>query len=39
MEKVLLDQGFPVSGGAGVAAAIQMYQQFAQQPAEVGARK
>lgn len=39
LEKVLLDQGFPVSGGAGVAAAIQMYHQFTQQPAEVGARK
>jgi alanine-glyoxylate transaminase/serine-glyoxylate transaminase/serine-pyruvate transaminase len=41
-EKVLLDQGFPVSAGAGVAAAIQMYHQFTQQltqPAEVGARK
>ncbi len=39
IEKVLLDQGFSVPGGAGVAAAIRMYQQFAQQPAEVGARK
>jgi alanine-glyoxylate transaminase/serine-glyoxylate transaminase/serine-pyruvate transaminase len=42
MEKVLLDQGFPVSAGAGVGAAVQMYHQFTQhaaQPAEVGARK
>ena len=39
LEKVLLDQGFGVPAGAGVAAAIRMYQQFAQQPAEVGARK
>ncbi|HWF37696.1 MAG TPA: alanine--glyoxylate aminotransferase family protein [Candidatus Acidoferrales bacterium] len=39
IEKVLLDQGFSVPAGVGVAAAIRMYQQFAQQPAEVGARK
>src|SRR5579872_5565909 len=39
LEKVLSDQGFSAPAGAGVAAAIQMYQQFAQQPAEVGARK
>jgi alanine-glyoxylate transaminase/serine-glyoxylate transaminase/serine-pyruvate transaminase len=39
IEKVLLDQGFSVPAGAGVAAAIRMYQQFAAQPAEVGARK
>jgi alanine-glyoxylate transaminase/serine-glyoxylate transaminase/serine-pyruvate transaminase len=38
LEKVLLDQGFAVPPGAGAAAAIRMYQQFAQ-PAEVGARK
>jgi alanine-glyoxylate transaminase/serine-glyoxylate transaminase/serine-pyruvate transaminase len=38
LEKVLLDQGFGVLSGAGVAAAIRMYQHFAQ-PAEVGARK
>ena len=38
LEKVLLDQGFHVPAGAGVAAAIRMYQQLAQ-PAEVGARK
>jgi len=38
LEKVLLDQGLAVPGGAGVAAAIRMYQQFTQ-PAEVGARK
>jgi alanine-glyoxylate transaminase/serine-glyoxylate transaminase/serine-pyruvate transaminase len=38
IEKVLLDQGLHVPAGAGVAAAIQTYQQFAQ-PAEVGARK
>jgi alanine-glyoxylate transaminase/serine-glyoxylate transaminase/serine-pyruvate transaminase len=38
LEKVLLDQGFSVPPGAGAAAAIRMYQQFAQ-PAEVGARK
>lgn len=38
LEKVLLDQGFGVPAGAGVAAAIRMYQQFAQ-PAEVGAKK
>jgi alanine-glyoxylate transaminase/serine-glyoxylate transaminase/serine-pyruvate transaminase len=38
LEKVLLDQGFAVPPGAGVAAAIRIYQQFAQ-PAEVGARK
>jgi alanine-glyoxylate transaminase/serine-glyoxylate transaminase/serine-pyruvate transaminase len=34
-EKVLLDQGFPVPSGAGVAAAIHMYRRFAQ-PASVG---
>jgi alanine-glyoxylate transaminase/serine-glyoxylate transaminase/serine-pyruvate transaminase len=43
LEKVLLDQGFSVSSGAGVAAAIHTYRQFAQQTtevaAEVGARK
>jgi len=38
LEKTLTDQGFPVPAGAGVAAAIHMYQQF-MQPAEVGARK
>jgi alanine-glyoxylate transaminase / serine-glyoxylate transaminase / serine-pyruvate transaminase len=38
LEKVLLDMGFHAPAGAGVAAAIRMYQQLAQ-PAEVGARK
>ncbi len=38
LEKVLLDQGFHVPAGSGVAAAIHIYQQFTQ-PAEVGARK
>ena len=38
LENVLLDQGFPVPAGSGVAAAIHIYQQFTQ-PAEVGARK
>ncbi len=38
LEKVLLDLGFHAPAGAGVAAAIRMYQQLAQ-PAEVGARK
>jgi alanine-glyoxylate transaminase/serine-glyoxylate transaminase/serine-pyruvate transaminase len=38
LEKVLLDQGFLVPAGAGVAAAIHLYHQFTQ-PAEVGARK
>lgn len=38
LEKCLLDQGFHLPAGAGVAAAIRMYQQIAQ-PAEVGARK
>ena len=38
LEKVLLDQGFSVPAGAGVAAAVRKYQQSAQ-PAEVGARK
>ncbi|MGA8223401.1 MAG: alanine--glyoxylate aminotransferase family protein [Candidatus Acidiferrales bacterium] len=37
-EKVLLDQGFRVPAGAGVAAAIQSYQH-SEQPAAVGARK
>lgn len=37
-EKVLLDHRFRVPAGAGVAAAIQSYQQSAQ-PAAVGARK
>jgi aspartate aminotransferase-like enzyme len=38
LEKVLLDQGFRLPAGAGVAAAVQAYQQFAQ-PAEVAVRK
>ncbi len=38
LEKVLLDQGFSVPAGSGVAAAVRLYQQFAQ-PTEVGARK
>jgi alanine-glyoxylate transaminase/serine-glyoxylate transaminase/serine-pyruvate transaminase len=38
LEKTLLDQGFRVPAGAGVAAAIQNYQR-ATQPAAVGARK
>jgi alanine-glyoxylate transaminase / serine-glyoxylate transaminase / serine-pyruvate transaminase len=38
LEKVLLDQGFPVPPGAGVAAAIQSYQHVAQSVI-VGARK
>lgn len=38
MEKVLLDQGFRVPAGAGVAAAIRSYQH-SEQPAAVGARK
>jgi alanine-glyoxylate transaminase/serine-glyoxylate transaminase/serine-pyruvate transaminase len=37
-EKTLLDQGFRLPAGAGVAAAIQNYQH-ASQPATVGARK
>jgi alanine-glyoxylate transaminase/serine-glyoxylate transaminase/serine-pyruvate transaminase len=37
-EKVLLDQGFRVPAGAGVAAAIQSLQR-SEQPAAVGARK
>jgi alanine-glyoxylate transaminase/serine-glyoxylate transaminase/serine-pyruvate transaminase len=37
-EKTLLDQGFRLPAGAGVAAAIQSYQQISQ-PAVVGARK
>jgi alanine-glyoxylate transaminase/serine-glyoxylate transaminase/serine-pyruvate transaminase len=37
LEKVLLDQGFHVSAGAGVGAAVRSYQQ-ASQPAPVGAR-
>jgi len=38
LEKVLLDQGFHVPAGAGVAAALHMYQHFSQ-PAVAGARK
>jgi alanine-glyoxylate transaminase / serine-glyoxylate transaminase / serine-pyruvate transaminase len=38
LEKTLLDQGFRLPAGAGVAAAIQNYQH-ATQPAAVGARK
>ena len=38
LEKVLLDQGHAVPAGAGVAAAIQTYQHFAQ-PAVAGTRK
>ncbi|MGH9690127.1 MAG: pyridoxal-phosphate-dependent aminotransferase family protein [Candidatus Acidiferrales bacterium] len=38
LEKVLLDQGFQASRGAGVAAAIQCYQQLTQ-PVEAGTRK
>ncbi len=38
LEKVLLDQGHSVPAGAGVAAAIQTYQHFAQ-PAVAGVRK
>jgi alanine-glyoxylate transaminase / serine-glyoxylate transaminase / serine-pyruvate transaminase len=38
LEKTLLDQGFRLPAGAGVAAAIQNYQH-ASQPAAVGARK
>lgn len=38
LEKTLLDQGFRLPAGAGVAAAIQNYQH-ASQPATVGARK
>jgi alanine-glyoxylate transaminase/serine-glyoxylate transaminase/serine-pyruvate transaminase len=38
LEKTLLDQGFRLSAGAGVGAAIHNYQQ-ATQPAVVGARK
>jgi len=38
LEKTLLDQGFRLPAGAGVAAAIQNYQHAAQ-PAAVGARK
>ena len=38
LEKTLLDQGFRLPAGAGVAAAIQNYQH-ANQPAAVGARK
>jgi alanine-glyoxylate transaminase/serine-glyoxylate transaminase/serine-pyruvate transaminase len=38
LEKTLLDQGFRLPPGAGVAAAIQNYQH-ATQPAAVGARK
>jgi alanine-glyoxylate transaminase/serine-glyoxylate transaminase/serine-pyruvate transaminase len=38
LEKTLLDQGFRLPAGAGVAAAIQNYQH-ATQPATVGARK
>ena len=38
LEKVLLDQGFHVPAGAGVAAALNMYQHFSQ-PAIAGARK
>jgi alanine-glyoxylate transaminase / serine-glyoxylate transaminase / serine-pyruvate transaminase len=38
LEKVLLDQGFRVPAGAGVAAAVQSYLQ-AQQPAAAGARR
>ncbi|HTW22236.1 MAG TPA: alanine--glyoxylate aminotransferase family protein [Candidatus Baltobacteraceae bacterium] len=37
-EKTLLDQGFRLPAGAGVAAAIQSYER-ASQPAAVGARK
>ena len=40
LEKVLLDQGFPVPAGGGVAAAIQTYHHAAQpQPAAVGEQK
>jgi alanine-glyoxylate transaminase/serine-glyoxylate transaminase/serine-pyruvate transaminase len=38
LEKTLLDQGFRLPAGAGVAAAIQSYQH-SSQPAVVGARK
>jgi alanine-glyoxylate transaminase/serine-glyoxylate transaminase/serine-pyruvate transaminase len=38
LEKTLLDQGFPVPAGAGVAAAIHSYQHAAQ-PTAVGERK
>jgi len=38
LEKTLLDQGFRLPAGAGVAAAIQSYQH-SSQPAAVGARK
>jgi alanine-glyoxylate transaminase / serine-glyoxylate transaminase / serine-pyruvate transaminase len=38
LEKTVLDQGFRLPAGAGVAAAIQNYQH-ARQPAVVGARK
>jgi alanine-glyoxylate transaminase / serine-glyoxylate transaminase / serine-pyruvate transaminase len=38
LEKTLLDQGFALPAGAGVAAAIQYYQHAAQ-PAVLGARK
>jgi aspartate aminotransferase-like enzyme len=38
LEKTLLDQGFRLPAGAGVAAAIRNYQH-ATQPAVVGARK
>jgi alanine-glyoxylate transaminase / serine-glyoxylate transaminase / serine-pyruvate transaminase len=37
-EKALLDQGFQVSAGAGVAAAVKSYQH-SSQPAMVGARR
>ncbi len=38
LEKTLLDQGFRLPAGAGVAAAVKSYQH-SSQPAEVGARK
>jgi aspartate aminotransferase-like enzyme len=38
LEKTLLDQGFRLPAGAGVAAAVQSYQRMSQ-PAVVGARK
>jgi alanine-glyoxylate transaminase/serine-glyoxylate transaminase/serine-pyruvate transaminase len=38
LEKTVLDQGFSVPAGAGVATAIQSYQH-SEQPAAVGARK
>ena len=38
LEKCLLDQGFHSPEGAGVVAAVRVYQQFTQ-PTEVGARK